>query len=89
MSALCPGAYRTALATAARGRASAYGAGADDVLPLRFLAESGDDPATIGRHVLRGIRADSPYIFTHAVFRPLLEARFAAVLADVDQTGDG
>ena len=88
VSVLCPGAYRTRLADAARGRAPVYGDGRQEVEALRFLADAGDDPDGIGRHVLRGIRADAPYIFTHAAFRPLLEGRFAAVLAEVDRAGE-
>ena len=89
VSVLCPGAYRTRLADAARHRPdrSATTADADDVEALRFLADSGDDPDGVAPHVLRGIRADSPYIFTHAAFRPLLEGRFATVLAELDRAG--
>jgi NAD(P)-dependent dehydrogenase (short-subunit alcohol dehydrogenase family) len=83
VTVLCPGAYRTRLADASRGRDAAYGSGQKDVAALGFLLDAGDPPDTIGRHVLRGIRDDTPYAFTHAAFRPLLEARFAAVLADV------
>lgn len=85
VSVLCPGAYRTRLATASRGRAAAYGAGVAEVGALGFLADAGDDPDGIGVHVLRGIREDAPYVFTHAAFRPLLEGRFAGVLAEVDR----
>jgi NAD(P)-dependent dehydrogenase (short-subunit alcohol dehydrogenase family) len=87
VSVLCPGAYRTRLADAARGRAAGYGTGQAEVGALRFLAGAGDDPDGIGVHVLRGIREDAPYIFTHAAFRPLLEGRFASVLAEVDRAG--
>lgn len=81
VSVLCPGAYRTQLTTAARGRPPAYGAGSAEVAPLRELLAAGDDPETIGRHVLRGIHDNAPYIFTHGVFRSLVEARFVGVLA--------
>lgn len=87
VTVLCPGAYRTRLADASRGRGAAYGSGQKEVAALGFLLDAGDDPDGIGRHVLRGIRHDTPYAFTHAAFRPLLEARFAAVLADLDRAG--
>ena len=88
VTVLCPGAYRTRLADASRGRAASYGEGQKDVEALGFLLDAGDDPETIGPHVLRGIRDDTPYAFTHAAFRPLLEARFASVLADLDRAGE-
>ena len=88
VTVLCPGAYRTRLADASRGRDAAYGSGQKDVAALGFLLDAGDDPQSIGRHVLRAIREDAPYAFTHAAFRPLLEARFAAVLADVDRADE-
>lgn len=88
VSVLCPGAYRTRLADASRGRDAAYGVGQKDVAALGFLLDAGDPPETIGRHVLRGIRGDTPYVFTHAAFRPLLEARFAAVLTEVDRAAE-
>lgn len=88
VTVLCPGAYRTRLADAARGRDAAYGDGQKDVAALGFLLDAGDDPESIGPHVLRGIRDDTPYAFTHAAFRPLLEARFANVLADLERAGE-
>jgi len=87
VSVLCPGAYRTRLADASRGRASGYGEGQREVSALGFLADAGDDPETIGVHVLRGIRDDASHIFTHAAFRSLLEDRFANVLVEVDRAG--
>lgn len=82
VSVLCPGAYRTRLAEAARNRPD--DAARTPVAALEFLAGT-DDPAGIGRHVLRGIRDNSAWIFTHGAFRPLLEQRFAAVLAELDR----
>lgn len=87
VSVLCPGAYRTRLVEAARHRPDRTAATAGDVEALRFLTDAGDDPGGVVPHVLRGIREDAPYIFTHAAFRPLLENRFAAVLAELDRAG--
>jgi NAD(P)-dependent dehydrogenase (short-subunit alcohol dehydrogenase family) len=87
VSVLCPGAYRTRLASAARNRTAEPQVPTTDVAQLRFLTDA-DDPDTIAPHVLRGIRDDTPYIFTHTAFRSLLETRFATVLADVDRAAE-
>ncbi len=39
------------------------------------------DPIEVGECVVRGIRANAPYIFTHPEFREMLESQFQAVLS--------
>ena len=60
---------------------------------LDFLkpgVDSGADPVAIGERVLRGVRDNETWIFTHPEMRPLLEARFRTVLDAFDgQAFDG
>ena len=44
----------------------------------------GMSPESVAGRVLQAIEADEPFIFTHADYRPLVAARFDAVLASFD-----
>jgi NAD(P)-dependent dehydrogenase (short-subunit alcohol dehydrogenase family) len=89
VSVLCPGGVRTRLMEADRNRPErlAKSGGRGDA--LREVLESGIDPEEVGDAVLRGIREDAPYIFTHPEFRPILESRFQTLLAGFDAVADG
>jgi hypothetical protein len=43
------------------------------------------DPATVAERVLKAIRRDELYIFTHPGMRAQIEPRFAAILAAMDR----
>ena len=84
VSTLCPGAVKTNLYEADRSRPESLSdtAGRADV--MRIAIETGSDPIEVGESVLRGIRVDAPYIFTHSHYRQAFETRFNAVLAAFD-----
>jgi len=83
VSILCPGKVHSNLAAADRLRPAHFEQVGSTSQEIGDLSE-GMDPLEVGRHVLRGIREDAPYIFTHADFRALFEARFHTVLAAFD-----
>jgi NAD(P)-dependent dehydrogenase (short-subunit alcohol dehydrogenase family) len=82
VSVLCPGLVEGNLgATSARNRPARYGG------PMTFDREGGMPPGAmpnedVGPIVVRGIRADRPYIFTHPEVAPLVQARHDAMLED-------
>jgi hypothetical protein len=49
------------------------------------MIKEGIEPDEVGPMVVRGIRANAPYIFTHRDWRDALRQRFDAVLAAFDQ----
>jgi NAD(P)-dependent dehydrogenase (short-subunit alcohol dehydrogenase family) len=81
VSALCPGGVRTRLAEADRNRPAHLGRAGGRVDSIREGLESGMDPIEVGECVVRGIRANAAYIFTHPEFREALESQFQAVLS--------
>lgn len=48
------------------------------------LREDGLDPLAVGERVMRAVHAREFYIFTHPELKPVVEARFAAMLAAMD-----
>ncbi len=46
----------------------------------------GMTPESVGERVVQAIEADQLYVFTHADYRPLVEARFAAILTDFGES---
>jgi NAD(P)-dependent dehydrogenase (short-subunit alcohol dehydrogenase family) len=81
VSILCPGAIRTNLARSDRLRPPEAGPAGGSSQRLAHRLEAGADPLEVGEHVLRGVREDAEYVFTHGEFRALVEARFQRVLA--------
>ncbi len=81
VSILCPGAIRTNLARSDRLRPASAGAAGGSSKVLAPMIEEGADPLEVGEFVLRGVRENAEYIFTHAEFRDWIEARFQRVLA--------
>jgi NAD(P)-dependent dehydrogenase (short-subunit alcohol dehydrogenase family) len=77
VSILCPGPVRTAFFTtdAAHADGAAPGAGFTNPMP----------PEAVGARVLRAIRDDEFYIFTHADERAVVEARHARISAAFDR----
>ncbi len=89
VSVLCPGGVRTRLMDADHNRPERLAKSGGRAEALREVLESGIDPEDVGDAVLRGIREDAPYIFTHPEFRPILESRFQTLLAGFDAVADG
>jgi NAD(P)-dependent dehydrogenase (short-subunit alcohol dehydrogenase family) len=85
MSILCPAYVATNLIDAARNRPSVYGerpGELEDVLGPGF--EVGMDPRTLGTWVVRAVRDEQLFIFSHPEMRPFVEARFARVMEGFD-----
>jgi len=91
VSVLCPGVVASNLmATSAENRPGAFGeqaapqlagAGAASAPPPPFRAMPAED---VGPIVIRAIRANRFHVLTHPQTRPLVEARFRAMLEDFD-----
>jgi NAD(P)-dependent dehydrogenase (short-subunit alcohol dehydrogenase family) len=91
VSVLCPGVVASNLmATSAENRPGAFGeqaapqlagAGAAGAPPPPFRAMPAED---VGPIVIRAIRANRFHVLTHPQTRPLVEARFRAMLEDFD-----
>jgi NAD(P)-dependent dehydrogenase (short-subunit alcohol dehydrogenase family) len=85
VSVLCPGFVNTDLGNSGRRRPAELGqapAKMESILP--GMAE-GMDPVEVGRRVVRGVRENALYVFTHPEFKPIVEQRFAQVLAAMDR----
>jgi hypothetical protein len=55
-------------------------------LVLGMMA-AGIDAREVGRHVVRGVRENALYVFTHPEFRELIDERFDRVRAAIDRAG--
>ena len=95
VTAVCPGFVQSRITDAGRNRQPRYGAWQrpDPASPagqlVAYLAEAsrtGMDPMDLGARVLKAIRDDELYVFTHPEWRAEAEQRFAAILAAVDRT---
>jgi NAD(P)-dependent dehydrogenase (short-subunit alcohol dehydrogenase family) len=90
VSVLCPSAVNTAIFTSAARRPERFGGPlevAQDAAYDRELRAVGMLPDDVGKHVLRAIRADELFIFTHAHSRDWLAERFGRILAAFDPIG--
>ena len=79
VSVLCPGAVSTNFYVTSAERREAVMGDVPAFAPGRTDSAPRMDPRSVGEHVVRGIRANHLYIFTHPEYRPLVEARFAAI----------
>ncbi len=84
VSTLCPGPIDTNLPASDRLRGSSEKAGGFSEALSPFIRE-GMKPDDVGPIVLRGIRANLPYIFTDDGLRDLFARRFETILAGFDQ----
>jgi len=84
VSALCPAGVRTNLIDADRNRPAEQAQPSGRAEMLRAAVERGIDPDEVGDCVVRGIRSDAAYIFTHLDYRDRLEDQFRSVLAAFD-----
>jgi len=85
VSVLCPGGVRTRIFEAGRNRPAVLGGPDAGGAPSDAAIEAGMDPAAVGEHVLRAIRANELYILTHPEFRGAFAARAEAILAAYDR----
>jgi short-subunit dehydrogenase len=86
VSVLCPAVVTSNLmATSARNRPAAFGAQAAPAVSAPPPPGAGEMPAEdVGPIVVRAIRANRLHVLTHPQWRPLVERRFQAMLADFD-----
>ena len=94
VSVLCPHFVRTGIGESGRNRPERYGqskpldpasSAAAMVAEIARQLEAGLEPDAVAARVLAAIRDDELYIFTHPGMRAEVEARFAAILAAMDQ----
>lgn len=86
VSVLCPGPIRTNIFEVSKNRPAAFGVGdafraAEDTGATRVPFPSMMEPAEVGALVLKAIRNEELYIITHGEWRPMGEARHAAIIA--------
>jgi len=86
VSVLCPGPVRTNIHEVAENRPAKFGVGdafraAENAGGARVPFPSMMEPAEVGALVLKAVRSDEPYIITHGEWRPMAEARHAALIA--------
>jgi NAD(P)-dependent dehydrogenase (short-subunit alcohol dehydrogenase family) len=82
LSILCPGFVTTNLIDAERNRPAALGqrpGNLENILGPGF--KEAMPPSALGEWVVRGVRDNQRYIFTHPDMQPLVEARFERVIA--------
>ncbi len=84
VSTLCPGPIDTNLPASDRLRRTSEQAGGFSEALSPFIRD-GMKPDEVGPIVLRGIRANLPYIFTDDGMRDFFAQRFATILAGFDQ----
>ncbi len=80
VSILCPGMVRTNLSTSDRSRPAHFGDAGGSSKELGDLSQ-GMEPIEVGGHVVRGIKANAPFIFTHSDFRGMFQQKFDGVLS--------
>ena len=86
ISVLCPGPIRTNIHEVARNRPASFGVGdafreTEQAGATKVPFPSMMEPAEVGALVLNAIRNDELYIITHGEWRPMAEARHAAIIA--------
>jgi len=85
MSVLCPAFVTSNLIEAERNRPDEFGkrpGGLEPILGGGF--ETGMDPLTVGKWVVRAVKDDQRFIFTHPEMRELVEGHFAQVMEGCD-----
>jgi NAD(P)-dependent dehydrogenase (short-subunit alcohol dehydrogenase family) len=87
VSVLCPAFVRTNIASSQRNRRPEERQVSDPgrTAVLSQLVEEGMPPAMLAARVIEAIHDDELYVFTHPELKPVLEARFSAILAAMDK----
>jgi len=93
VSVLCPGPIRTNIQQISRNRPAQFSVGdafreAEQSGATRVPFPSMMEPAEVGTLVLNAIRNDELYIITHGEWRPMAEARHAAIIAAMPEKLD-
>jgi NAD(P)-dependent dehydrogenase (short-subunit alcohol dehydrogenase family) len=91
VSVLCPGPVKTGILKSERNRPVELGTSKLSREDLTAVMRGGDaanatfiEPASAARAVLDAVRRNEPYVITHPGSKPLVEARFAALVAAYD-----
>ena len=85
VSVLCPGLVRTGIANSGRNRPDEYGGPQSGEARVQAgIDATGFDPMEVGALVLRAVRENQLYIFTHEMYRQPLKDRFERMLAAHD-----
>jgi NAD(P)-dependent dehydrogenase (short-subunit alcohol dehydrogenase family) len=85
VSVLCPGPIRTNIHEVAQNRPAKFGVGDafranEETGATKVPFPSMMEPAEVGELVLKAVRNDELYIITHGEWRPMAEARHAAII---------
>ncbi|WBX85860.1 SDR family NAD(P)-dependent oxidoreductase [Sphingosinicella microcystinivorans] len=91
ISVLCPGMAATAIVETTRALRPVdpeVGDAATTSQAMQAVLAGGMSPGPIGEHVVRAIRADAFFIFTHPEWKPLVEAQYADLLAAFGASAD-
>ena len=93
VSVLCPDFVRTRIGESGRNRPERYGQArpldpdspaAAMVAEIQRQIALGIDPASVAARIVKAIRADELYIFTHPNMREAVDGRFAAIQSAMD-----
>jgi len=96
VSVLCPEYVRTNITESERNRPARYGPrqrlepGSPAAALFAHITErvkAGINPAEVAARVVRAIREEELYVFTHPGMRAAVEQRFSAILAAMDKVG--
>ena len=93
VSVLCPGPIRTNIGELAKNRPAKFGVGdafraAEEAGATHVPFPSMMEPVEAGELVLKAVRNDELYIITHGEWRPMAEARHAAIIAAMPEKLD-
>jgi NAD(P)-dependent dehydrogenase (short-subunit alcohol dehydrogenase family) len=93
VSVLCPGPIRTKIYEVARNRPPQFGVGdafreTEEAGATKVPFPSMMEPADVGGLVLNAVRNDELYVITHGEWRPMAEARHAALIAAMPEKLD-
>jgi NAD(P)-dependent dehydrogenase (short-subunit alcohol dehydrogenase family) len=87
VSVLCPAFVRTNISNSQRNRRpeERQVRDADTVAVLKKLVDEGMAPEMLAARVVEAIEDNELYVFTHPELKPVLEARFSAILTAMDK----
>jgi NAD(P)-dependent dehydrogenase (short-subunit alcohol dehydrogenase family) len=93
VSVLCPGFVQTRIYDSFRNKPARYGAAdpspigvGQSLADTEAMVKAGIPTEPVGQRVVEAIKDNDLYIFTHTEFRPMVEARFAAIMAAFDKS---
>jgi NAD(P)-dependent dehydrogenase (short-subunit alcohol dehydrogenase family) len=93
VSVLCPGFVQTRIADSHRNKPARYGDQqsvqvglGDNREQAAAMVQSGIPVEPVGNRVVEAVKDNDLYIFTHVEFKPLVEMRFANIMAAFDKS---